>query len=210
MPKLAPLAPYHLIRWFAHAGGAFFLENMKPNVEAILKNAVDTLTTGSLVDVDCMIEEYQITSPIEQIFFAQWYFSNISYGGFPYLTPQYKVGKFKTDFYVDVVGYFVNSTIPYTTEELNIISSTVPKRIVELDGHDFHEKTKAQVEYDKKRERFITSQGYIIHRFAGTEIVRNPFACVFEILQQSRKDLEQAIRRFQYSQAIFNGTNQKH
>lgn len=53
--------------------------------------------------------------------------------------------------------------------------------VVECDGHNFHEKTKTQVARDKKRDRSIQSLGYPILRFTGSEIYRDPDACVNEI-----------------------------
>lgn len=45
--------------------------------------------------------------------------------------------------------------------------------VIECDGHDFHEKTKEQVIYDKKRERFLISEGLKVLRFSGTEIIHD-------------------------------------
>ena len=42
--------------------------------------------------------------------------------------------------------------------------------VVELDGHDFHEKTKEQAQKDKDRDRSLTRAGYKIMRFTGSEI----------------------------------------
>ena len=47
------------------------------------------------------------------------------------------------------------------------------KYIIECDGHDFHEKTKEQVEYDKKRERVFVSKGYKVLRYSGSELYRD-------------------------------------
>lgn len=44
------------------------------------------------------------------------------------------------------------------------------KVIIECDGHDFHEKTKEQAKHDKERDRYLTSQGYKILRYTGSEI----------------------------------------
>lgn len=42
--------------------------------------------------------------------------------------------------------------------------------IVEVDGHDFHEKTKEQARRDKSRDRFMTATEARIFRFTGSEI----------------------------------------
>jgi very-short-patch-repair endonuclease len=53
--------------------------------------------------------------------------------------------------------------------------------VVEIDGHDFHEKTRSQVAKDKARERAIVRAGYTVLRFTGSEVVRNPRKCVEEV-----------------------------
>lgn len=54
--------------------------------------------------------------------------------------------------------------------------------IVECDGHEFHEKTKAQAARDKKRDRYLQSEGYPVLRFTGSEIYRDPQARAMEVL----------------------------
>lgn len=55
---------------------------------------------------------------------------------------------------------------------------------VELDGHDFHERTKEQAARDKKRDRMILSADIPTMRFTGSEVWGNPFACVEEVVSQ--------------------------
>lgn len=56
--------------------------------------------------------------------------------------------------------------------------------IVECDGHDFHEKTKAQARRDKQRDRFLVSKGYKVLRFTGSEIWADPDAVADEIINE--------------------------
>jgi very-short-patch-repair endonuclease len=56
------------------------------------------------------------------------------------------------------------------------------KLCVELDGHDFHERTPEQAGFDRKRDRFLTLQGWRVIRFTGTEVHRDAEACVKETL----------------------------
>jgi very-short-patch-repair endonuclease len=48
---------------------------------------------------------------------------------------------------------------------------------------NFHERTKQQAAQDRARERTIVRHGYIIHRFTGSEVYRNPRKCVEEVIQ---------------------------
>lgn len=46
-----------------------------------------------------------------------------------------------------------------------------PKRIaVELDGHDFHERTKEQASRDKARDRLLTVGGWSVLRYTGSDV----------------------------------------
>ncbi len=53
---------------------------------------------------------------------------------------------------------------------------------VEVDGHDFHEKTQQQAEWDKRRDRFLVLGGWRVIRFTGSEVYRDVSKCVFEVL----------------------------
>lgn len=54
------------------------------------------------------------------------------------------------------------------------------KLAVELDGHNFHEKTKEQASKDKKNDRVLVSNGYTLIRFSGSDVWNNPFECCRE------------------------------
>lgn len=46
--------------------------------------------------------------------------------------------------------------------------------LVELDGHDFHEKTKEQVTYRNQRDRDLQMEGWKVLHYSGSELHRNP------------------------------------
>jgi very-short-patch-repair endonuclease len=54
--------------------------------------------------------------------------------------------------------------------------------VVELDGHDWHERTKQQATRDKKRDRALVAAGYRIMRFTGSEIYADPGECLQEVI----------------------------
>lgn len=56
------------------------------------------------------------------------------------------------------------------------------KLIIECDGHDFHEVTKAQVAYRNERDYALKSDGYDIIRFSGSQIYRDPFECASDAI----------------------------
>jgi hypothetical protein len=52
---------------------------------------------------------------------------------------------------------------------------------IECDGHDYHERTKAQAARDRSRDRKLTRAGWTVVRFTGSELYRDPSACVKEL-----------------------------
>ena len=54
--------------------------------------------------------------------------------------------------------------------------------VVECDGHEFHQKTKEQVERDNIRTRELQKEGYVVIRFSGSEILNKTYKCVEEII----------------------------
>jgi hypothetical protein len=117
----------------------------------------------------------QTKSPIEMItylYLMEWT-PCVGPDCIPIIHPQHKIEKYTADFMVEYGDF---------------------KFVIECDGHDFHEKTKKQAVHDKKRDREMTSKGYIVMRFAGSEIWGKPWiACnaiddyLFEDSQRSER-----------------------
>ncbi len=57
------------------------------------------------------------------------------------------------------------------------------KIAIEADGHEFHERTKDQAERDKRRDRYLQSDGWKVLRFTGSEIHRDAAKCVAEVMR---------------------------
>lgn len=88
---------------------------------------------------------------------------------------QYPIGPYKVDFLV-----------------IFKVGPSFLSFVVECDGHNFHEKTKQQASHDKKRDRFLQSQGFRVFRYTGSEIFPgNP-----EILQ----DINEMTEKFIFAQ----------
>lgn len=54
--------------------------------------------------------------------------------------------------------------------------------IVECDGHDFHERTKAQAARDRSRDRRAQDLGIPMYRFTGGEIWNDPLGCAQQVM----------------------------
>ena len=61
--------------------------------------------------------------------------------------------------------------------ETELLSSLV----LEVDGHDYHERTKEQATHDKSRDRLMTAAGYTVFRFTGSELFRHMDSKVEEV-----------------------------
>lgn len=65
-----------------------------------------------------------------------------------------------------------------------LLTTCFPEIIIaiEIDGHDWHERTKEQAQKDKERERYLLRNGYNVIRFTGTEVYTKPDDCARESL----------------------------
>jgi very-short-patch-repair endonuclease len=63
---------------------------------------------------------------------------------------------------------------------------------LELDGHAFHERTKEQVADRNRRDRDLSSAGWLILHFSGSELHANPILAVVEVLETGANALDQA------------------
>jgi len=110
-----------------------------------------------------------VASPIEQLFVMEWHYQRIDERLKVKLRPQRRLatdsGEVRIDF---VVERGANGLLPLA---------------IEIDGHEFHEKTKEQAAHDRKRERSIVRAGYVVIRFTGHEVFRDTAACVSEVVE---------------------------
>jgi very-short-patch-repair endonuclease len=113
------------------------------------------------------MNKHGITSPIEQIFLMEWRFLKVDEQHGVKIRPQ---SELKLEGSTYTIDFMVES------------SGGKVKLAIELDGHDFHEKTKKQAAHDRARERTIVRHGYTIFRFTGSEVSRNPRKCVEEVV----------------------------
>jgi len=172
-------------------------------VNEYLRETANSIADEFILWVTTSIEEFEIEqnksiiSPVEQLFYIAWYKKlyvahdkeSLNY----LLEPQYshpeKTGKYRLDFMVDVFGYYMNYSNTYPDERL--MSSPDPLVAVEIDGHEWHEKTKEQVTYHKQRERFLVSKGWRLFRYSGSEVYRDPDGCINDLSENIRPIADQ-------------------
>jgi very-short-patch-repair endonuclease len=91
------------------------------------------------------------------------------------IATQFGVGPYRADFHLTMRDYVCYEPVSMWKEYRRVV--------VELDGHEFHEKTKGQAAHDRKRDRFFVAQGLPVLRFTGSEIVKSPSNCAREVLE---------------------------
>lgn len=174
----------------------FEIFKVEENIKTRISDLAEIIATGWYASIVSELEDNKIHSPIEQLFYAQWHFGTLHQE--IDLIPQYKIGDYKVDFYLNALAYFINGHLSNVLElaTLKKINNKLPKVVVELDGHKWHEKTPEQVEKDKQRERYIVGQGYEVLRFSGREIVKDPEKCVQEAYDHVNKRQYEVIKKY--------------
>lgn len=82
--------------------------------------------------------------------------------------PQAQIGDYRVDFLLTHLDKFDGAMVQI---------------VIECDGHEFHERTKAQAARDRRRDRTLQAAGYPVHRFTGSEIYKSPVGCADEALR---------------------------
>jgi hypothetical protein len=151
------------------------------------EHARDILTIRHVLSRGC-------ESPIEAVF-ATWWMAladNVMHHRFqePWtLHAQEEVA-------VGGVAYRVDFEVAPVSEDhyepLRSFGYTRPRIAIELDGHDFHERTKEQVAHRNARDRALQQAGWRMLHYSGSELVRDPGAAVFQVLDACFKVWDEA------------------
>lgn len=135
---------------------------------------------NSFIQDKTLIPPYIIESPIEKYLFIQIIRLSIAenlnliISPFNGILPQSKVTINSELFYL--VDFVFNTRSKH-------------KIAVELDGSEFHEKTKDQAQADKEKDRNLQQAGYFVARFTGAEVYADPKEILYKIMDIA-KDLD--------------------
>ena len=142
------------------------------------RSPIESMLAGWLVWLDGEYFGFPDCSPeFLDVLLEEWKSGDKSRGDVPrlFLISQDKHGSYKSDF--TLTAYY---------------QGKVSRTVVECDGHDFHEKTKAQAAHDKKRDRSMVTSGCRVLRFTGSEIFKDARSCaaqIREVVLQSYRDV---------------------
>lgn len=108
-------------------------------------------------------------SPIEHLFYAAFEFMRphlmLPQNAGLQVMQRRQVGNYRADFYF----------------QIRSVENKLKEMVVEVDGHEFHERTKAQAARDRSRDRWMDDMGILVLRFTGSEVWANPFSCVDQV-----------------------------
>jgi very-short-patch-repair endonuclease len=86
------------------------------------------------------------------------------------------------------------------------ISRRKPLVVVEVDGHDYHERTSGQASSDNRRDRTLQELGIPVFRFTATDVLRNSADAAREIAEFVHKKLHaNAAREAEHAAAWDDG-----
>ena len=142
---------------------------MASDVEKRLDFLKQKISHGFEQSVLRSIRQLEISSPIEQIFLMHWEYLRVKDLHGLKLGPQQRIDTGRGTFAVDFI--------------ITRKDGESARVAVELDGHEFHEKTAGQVAKDKSRERAIVTTGIPVLRFSGSEVFKNPRKVIGEIIE---------------------------
>jgi very-short-patch-repair endonuclease len=187
-----------------------------PDIRPLLEENANRIAMGERAFFIEQVEEQliafeekgtPITSPVEQMFFIEWqYYTDRGLVFSPtarlHLLPQHPVGKYRLDFALDFFTGIVDcprDSVYFGREEEIFKNVLLPLLGIEIDGHEWHEKTKDQVRLDKERERFLVADGWKILRFSGSEVFKDANNCVREAADCALKlscEYHKAVREY--------------
>lgn len=126
-----------------------------------------------------LVDTGMLDSPLEAIFDMWWYLMVTAerIGTDVELVPQHPVIACGNRYRID----FLLQPNYERMRRLYDAGLDWPKIAVELDGHDFHERTREQVTHRNARDRDLQCDGWIVLHYSGSELVRDPEACVGDV-----------------------------
>jgi hypothetical protein len=152
-------------------------ESIRERVTAAAQYGADRWRDHLVESTEIDVAQGRYESPIEAIFAAWWNALRVPGMEWADLSAQTEIvvegTKYRADFTVVMdrhPGHYGSG-----------VFTTYPKLAIELDGHEFHERTKEQATYRNQRDRALQAAGWKVLHVSGSELYRSPAECVNEI-----------------------------
>lgn len=146
--------------FFAH----FFNEDIEPRMIHYL------LSSGEFDYSDCQ-------SPIEEIFAVAY---DLRLASEPFPECEVLCLKRQGKIVVNNKTYYADFLLDVESNRFFTVENNF-KLVIECDGHEFHEKTKEQVEKRNNRDMDLKSAGYDVIHFSGSQIFKDPMGCANKV-----------------------------
>lgn len=186
-----------------------------PYVQQHLDDAAGLIAYRFVAGAAHHLRVFTVESPIEAAFYIWWMAllttKEINENRFG-LMRQYEVvsgaRRYRLDFAIEPHGE--------VAERIFAAGLMAPKIGVELDGHDFHERTKEQVALRNERDRALLADGWDILHFSGSEFQAAPMKCIHDVYghayfayQQIEGAVAEALdRKERYRQAALRSADE--
>lgn len=163
---------------------------LKPNIQEFMDKCSSAVGKKAAEDFDIemyqQVQDYKITSPIEQLFlfaFNALQFVNGYEGSGEVISNGNRIN-FGTSIVCqfELNRYRVDFLAQHLSQEMAMDGTKCKNVVVELDGHEFHDKNELQRRYEKKRDRYLQKIGLKVFHYTGAEVVRDPFEPAAEVL----------------------------
>lgn len=164
-------------------GSLHELESVRKHVKLAANSAANVLYEQTTVKLEAVVQGAE--SPIEAIFMVWWHVMAEVFGIHRHLKlwPQFEFAPINGNSYRADFAIWPTNIDAITTETpFNCI-------VVELDGHDYHERTKEQVIERNQRDRDFQEKGYVVLHFSGSEIHRDPEQVFLAVLEAAEREL---------------------
>lgn len=175
------------------------LESVQSAFRAAGEIAANAARQSVIGDAQYFAEEGIFGSPIEAIFYAYFRAVTAQAGGDLDLHPQVSIHVAGAPLYR--ADFIISAAAADADYEAYLYKAGHLQFIVELDGHDFHEKTKEQVTYRNQRDRDLQSGGWKVLHYSGSELIRNPLAAAMDAYNKAHTEWMEILARLRSAKA---------
>jgi hypothetical protein len=166
-------------------------ESVQAQVEKAVARSAELHRNNMEILIGQRSFEVQVESPIEAIFWVWWLaLKDVNYWTDVRLIEQHRMmldGKSRR------IDFVVLPEDPDILIEAEALGLRFPGVAIELDGHEFHERTKEQV-----AERNV-------YHYSGSELYRDPERCVTEVVEFAMQRFSEFAREVFYAKRAANG-----
>lgn len=153
---------------------------VRQHYDAAIRHGADEWVSSIQAVLPGNLKYCGFESPLEMAFYAWWHTLGSTRGFDSELAieVQKEVQINGRKFRVDMEVTCREESYAREAESLGVVA---PRVAIELDGHDFHERTREQVALRDERDRALQSSGWRVFHLSGSAFHRDPCEMVWKI-----------------------------